>query len=479
MTAYLSSGHPRRQPSSTARVLGRQRAGDRALLAPIARIGTATPVAAAVGVRTSRVRSGLPSLVWALAACHFMSRIGGAGLSFLVLYLTQERQLTPATAGAVAAAVGAGTVGSLLLGGWLSDRIGRRHTMLVGFLGTALALVALGSADTMPAIWTAAVGVGLASELFRPAGSATVADLLGPGDRIRAYGLLFWAANLGFSVSTVTAGILASHGYRVLFWLNAAASAVAALIVWRRVPETLPPTPRAKGRALLPVVLRDRVMTTMTLIFVVHFSLFLQVFSTLPLVMTADGLGPATYGAVLALNGIVIVAAQPVAVRLLAGHDRSTVLGVSMLLVGLGVGLGAVVHSTTGYAGSVLIWTLGEIGVAVMFGATFADLAPPDLRGRYMGVAAITWSLGGVLGPLLGSALLEHAGRTALWVACAATGVALLPFSTRSLPHCADEPRCRVSKVRWSEATGLAWRNRHTCLQPMPPLPRRTTRWRH
>jgi MFS family permease len=93
--------------------------------------------------------------------------------------------------------------------------------------------------------------------------------------------------------------------------------------------------------------------------------------------------------------------------------------------VGVGGGLGAVVHSGASHAGSILVWTLGEIGIAVMFGATFADLAPADLRGRYMGVASTTWSLGGVLGPLLGTALLDHAGRTALWAACSATGLAL------------------------------------------------------
>ncbi len=49
--------------------------------------------------------------------------------------------------------------------------------------------------------------------------------------------------------------------------------------------------------------------------------------------MTADGHSSATYGAVLALNGIVLVVVQPLAVRLLAGRDRATVLALSMLLV--------------------------------------------------------------------------------------------------------------------------------------------------
>jgi MFS family permease len=181
----------------------------------------------------------------------------------------------------------------------------------------------------------------------------------------------------------------------------------------------------ATRRALLPVLLRDPVMLAMAAIHVVYFTTFLQAFSTLPLVMAGDGYGPGTFGAVLALNGIVIVVAQPIAVRLLDGRDTASVLAVSMLLVGIGGGLGAVVPSTVGHAASVLVWTLGQIGVSVLFGATFAGLAPADLRGRYMGVASATWSVGAVLGPVLGTALLEHAGRTALWAACSATGFAL------------------------------------------------------
>jgi MFS family permease len=381
-----------------------------------------------------RVRLGLPNVVWALAACHFVSRAGGFGQTFLVLYLTQGRGLSPLTAGAVAAAVGLGSVGSLLLSGWLSDRFGRRHTMLAGFLGTAIALVGLGTARSLPAIWAAAVGVGLASDLFRPAGSATVADLPRPHERLRAFGLLFWAANLGFSVSAVTAGVLVHHGYGLLFWLSGAASIVAALVVWRHVPETRPPIAKVSRRRVLPVLVRDHLMFAMALVFVLYFLLFAQAFSALPLVMTADGLSPGTYGAVLAVNGVAILAAQPLAVRLLASRDRCAVLAVSMLLVGLGLGLGTVVHSPAGYLGSVLVWTAGEIGIAVMFGAVFADLAPADLRGGYMGLAATTWGVGNMLGPLLGTALLDRAGPTALWLVCAATGVALFAVQQAIAP---------------------------------------------
>jgi len=382
---------------------------------------TITPAPAAA-------RPGLPKLVWALAATHFVGRAGGVVRSFLVLYLTQAQHLSPATAGSVVAAVGLGDIGSQVLGGWLGDRIGRRTTMLAGFVGAAAALAALGSADTLPGIWAAAAGVGLTLELFRPAGSAAVADL--PAEqRIRAFGMLYWAANLGFSVATVTAGVLAKYGYGLLFWINVLASLAAALIVWFQVPETRPAGSVRTRRALLPVVLRDRLMLALLALHTGYFTLFLQTFTTLPLLMAAGGLGPAAYGGILALNGIAVVALQPWAVRLLAGRNGATVSAVSMLLVGLGAGLGAVSHGAAGFAGSVLIWTLGQIGIAVRFGDTFADLAPAELRGGYLGLASTTWSVGAVLGPVAGTALLDLAGATVLGVACAAGGIAL--FATQ------------------------------------------------
>jgi MFS family permease len=83
-------------------------------------------------------------------------------------------------------------------------------------------------------------------------------------------------------------------------------------------------------------------------------------------------------------------------------------------------------QSTAGFAAAVVTLSLGQIGMAVQFGATFADLAPSDLRGRYMGVASSTWSLGVTLGPIAGTALLEHTGR--IWLGATALATGLLLF---------------------------------------------------
>ncbi|MEU4605849.1 MFS transporter [Kribbella sp. NPDC023972] len=368
----------------------------------------------------------LPRAFWALWVCQLVNRLGSFVQPFLVLYLTQDRQISAGTAGAVAAAVGAGSVASQLVGGWLADRIGRRFTMLMCFFGTAAALILLGSARSMVMIWVAAFVVGLLGDLFRPAVQATVADLLQPGERVRAYGLLFWAINLGFSVSTVSAGVLASIGYGLLFWLNAGTSVIAGLVIWAMVPESRPALDDGSlRRPLLPVALRDTVFLLMILLQIGYATIYFQGYSTLPLAMADDGLPSSTYGLVIALNGVVIVLVQPFLGKRLAKFDRPKLLAASMLVVGLGFGVGAVVHDWWGYGLSVVVWTIGEIGFAAVIGAVFADLAPVDLRGGYMGMSGMAFGIGTVIGPLAGTNALEYFGPTITWLGCALLGVLL------------------------------------------------------
>jgi MFS family permease len=368
----------------------------------------------------------LPRAFWALWVCQLVNRLGSFVQPFLVLYLTQDRQLSVGTAGAVAAAVGAGSVVSQLVGGWLADRVGRRFTMLMCFFGTGAALVLLGSVRSMVMIWVAAFVVGLLGDLFRPAVQATVADLLQPAERVRAYGLLFWAINLGFSVSTVSAGVLASSGYGLLFWLNAGTSVIAGLVIWTMVPESRPALDEGTSRRpLLPVALRDTVFLLMILVEIGYATIYFQGYSTLPLAMADDGLPSSTYGLVIALNGVVIVLVQPFLGKRLAAFDRPKLLAASMLVVGLGFGLGAVVHDWWGYGLSVVVWTIGEIGFAAVVGAVFADLAPVDLRGGYMGLSGMAFGIGTVIGPLAGTNALESFGPTATWLGCALLGVVI------------------------------------------------------
>jgi MFS family permease len=360
---------------------------------------------------------GLPRAFWALWAGSFVNRLGTMVEPFLAFYLTGVRGLSLAATGAVLALFGLGSVVSQMLGGMLADRIGRRATLTGGMLATAAAMLALGYVTTTPVVIAVVFVLGVTIDMYRPASQALVADLVPPADRPRAYGLLFWAINLGFAVAMVLGGTLSRAGFSWLFWVDAATCAVYAVLIWRAVPETrVRRADREPGG--FADVLRDRVAVASVLIVFGYAFVYLQSYSTLPLAMRHAGLPPQAYGLAMAVNGIGIVIIQPVIVGWLQRRDASRVLAAGMGIVGLGFGLTALASSTPAFAATVLVWTAGEVLFAAVSMAIVADLAPPHLRGRYGGLYGTAFSVAALLGPLGGSWLLEH-GTWLPWLTCA------------------------------------------------------------
>ncbi|MFF2809829.1 MDR family MFS transporter [Streptomyces sp. NPDC058000] len=366
-----------------------------------------------------RVRAGgLPGAFWVLWGGSLVNRLGAMVNPFLSLYLTGARHVPVATAGVVLAVGGAGAVISQPLGGYLADRFGRRAALTGGMLANGATLLTLGHARSLPVLVAACFVLGITLDLFRPAAQALVADAVPAADRTRAYGLLLWAINLGFSIAMVLGGYLAAHGFGLLFWLDAGACAVFGLLVWLAVPETRPAA-RDRSAGGFRTVLRDRVMVAFAGIIVVYAVVFQQAFATLPLAMRAAGMSSGAYGTVMAVNGIVVIAAQPLIGHRLDGRDKSRVLAFGFTVAAAGNALAATAGSATGYGLAVAVATLGEILVFAITAAVVADLAPPALRGRYNGLIGMAWGTGFLIAPVVGTRLLVI-GPSALWLSCAA-----------------------------------------------------------
>lgn len=383
------------------------------------------PPTVASGVRPGRwaaATGGLPRVFWYLWAGSLVNRLGAAVGPFLALYLRDERGASTAEAGLVLTAFGLGSAIAQPVGGVLADRVGRRPTMILGLTSSAALLLVVGAVPTLPALVVAVLGYGLCVDLVRPGVSAAVADVVSDADRARAYALNFWAINLGFSVAVPLGGLLAERGYWWLFGLDAASALAFAVVVVLRVPETRPAREPDQVPGSLRQVLADRVLVALVVCVVVQASVYLQAFTTLPLVIEGDGLGASGYGLVLGLNGLLIVAMQPFLLATLARRDRSRLLLVSGLVQGGGIALHGLADGLVAHMGAVLVWTIGETLQAGLLSGLVAGLAPPQLRGRYLGVFGSAFGLAAFLGPLLGTQTLEHLGEGALWGGCAAVG---------------------------------------------------------
>ncbi|MFD9428028.1 MULTISPECIES: MFS transporter [unclassified Streptomyces] len=390
--------------------------------------------------------SGLPREFWWLWVSTLVNRLGAFVATFMALYLTLDRGYSASYAGLVAALHGLGGVVSSLGAGVMTDRLGRRPTMLIAQTSTAVSVAVLGFMEHPFAIAGVAFLVGMASNASRPAVQAMMADIVRPEDRVRAFSLNYWAINLGFAVSSAGAGFIAEYSYLAGFVGEAAMTLFCAVVVFLKVPESRPERapatsggkPGTDDGVRLGTVLRDgRFMGVVGLSFLVSL-IFQQGYVGLPVAMGTDGLSSSDFGTAIAVNGVLIVVLQIPVTRFIEHRDPRRLLIISSLLAGYGFGLTAFAGSVAVYALTVCVWTLAEIVNAPIQTGLVVQLSPAQGRGRYQGMYTMSWSVAALIAPLMSGIVIDHYGAAWLWGTCAVLGtVAALGYwlLMRNLPQ--------------------------------------------
>ncbi|MEU0281554.1 MFS transporter [Streptomyces sp. NPDC006195] len=390
--------------------------------------------------------SGLPREFWWLWTSTLVNRLGAFVATFMALYLTLDRGYSASYAGLVASLHGLGGVISSLVAGVMTDRFGRRPTLLIAQSSTAASVALLGFMREPAAIAAVAFLVGMASNASRPAVQAMMADIVKPEDRVRAFSLNYWAINLGFAISSAGAGFVAQYSYLAGFLGEAAMTLACAVLVFLKLPESRPErgpagaparatagknagTGAGTGTGAAPeasigmgTVLRDgRFMSVVSLSFVVAL-IFQQGFVGLPVAMGADGFTSADYGFAIAVNGVLIVVMQIPVTRFIQHRDPRRLLIVSSVLAGYGFGLTAFAGSIAVYALTVCVWSLAEIVNAPTQTGLVVRLSPVHGRGRYQGMYTMSWSVAALVAPLMSGLVIDRFGAAWLWGACAVLG---------------------------------------------------------
>jgi MFS family permease len=370
--------------------------------------------------------SGLPREFWWLWTSTLVNRLGAFVATFMALYLTLDRGYSASYAGLVASLHGLGGVVSSLGAGVMADRLGRRPTLLIAQLSTAVSVALLGFMHHPVAIAAVAFLVGMASNASRPAVQAMMADIVRPEDRVRAFSLNYWAINLGFAVSSMAAGFIAEFSYLAGFLIEAGMTMVCAIVVFLKLPESRPvqAVKETKDDVGLGTVLRDRrFMSVVGLSFLVAL-VFQQGSVGLPVAMGRAGFTPADYGMAVAVNGVLIVALQIPVTRFIEHRDPKRLLVISSLLAGYGFGLTAFAGSVGVFALTVCVWTLAEIVNAPTQTGLVVRLSPLHGRGRYQGMYTLSWSLAALVAPLMSGVVIDRFGAEWLWGLCAVVGTA-------------------------------------------------------
>ncbi|MEU0942369.1 MFS transporter [Streptomyces canus] len=369
----------------------------------------------------------LPRAVRLLIVARAVNRLGAFSMSFLTALLTTGFGASAALAGGVSAAFGLATIPSRLAGGRLADRIGRRRTIVAGLTGCAVAQLGLAAAGSLAAVICCAVVLGLVFELYEPPSQAMIADVVAPGEQVRAYGLL----NAALAAAGMGAGVLAAGlgrwDLRWLFVADALTCLLCALTVHLVLPaDRRAPPPAATEQLTAVTPWRDRALLFLLATGTLFAVIYLQIMITLPLALDQQGQQPADAGLLFTVSALTICAGQPFMRRSRLDALSATAAFVAgYLLLAAGLSGYALAHDLTGYLSATVVWSAGDALLVGRVYTVVAGLAPAGAKGRYLAVYGTSWGIAGIAAPVVGTQLLEHAGPAGLWSAMALASLLL------------------------------------------------------
>ncbi|MEV5570881.1 MFS transporter [Spirillospora sp. NPDC052269] len=369
-----------------------------------------------------------PVPVRAVIAGLLVNRLGTFVQVFLVLYLT-HRGFSTTEAGIGLGVYGAGTVLGLLAGGGLTDRVGSRRTIVLSMAGSAVLTLAVLYAPQFWAILAALALLGAFAQVYRPASANLLAEMVPDERQVMVFAMLRLAQNVGATAAPLFGSLLLAASYSLLFWGEAIAALVYAVIAYMTLPGGRSGAAASEPDVVAEApsggykdVLADGRYLLFLLAFLLNSLIYVQYLAVLPLSVKAAGHPTVVYGALVALNGFIVIACElPLTKKTQGWPARAVgVAGLALLAGGLALywvplGVAALVLAT-------VVWSLGEIvGGPTMF-AYPAKAAPDGLRGRYLGSAHAMFGLGSALGPVLGVELWHAVGRP-VWLFCGAIGL--------------------------------------------------------
>lgn len=363
--------------------------------------------------RLQELYRDFPRPFWTLTGVTLIDQVGGALLyPFFALYFTSRFEVGMTQVGFLFALYAVSSFAGQLIGGALSDRIGRRTLLIFSLVTTSTSSLLMGIVESVTLFYALAIFVGVFVESGQPARQAIVADLLPEDKRAEGYAII----RVAFNLATAIGGFVASRSYLALFVADAVISLIAAFIVWRLMPETKPELVEGEADESFASsfggygkVLRDRLFVLFLLAGMLVGLVGMNLFTTLGVYLRDNFDVPTQgYGLLLAMNALLVVVFQiPVGHRA-ERYPPMIVMAIGSALYGIGFGMFAFVSTVALFAAAMFVLTVGEMMIVPVSQAVVARFAPEAMRGRYMAIYGMSWSLPIAVGPLLAGLVMDN-----------------------------------------------------------------------
>ncbi|MEQ1633013.1 MAG: MFS transporter [Planctomycetota bacterium] len=376
---------------------------------------------------------GLPAVTWLICVAAFVNRAGAMVLPFLSLYLLRRFGLDVQQAGFLVSLYGIGSVLGNLVGGKLTDVLGPVRVQLVTLTAAALWMWTMTQFTTLWLLGPGIFVLGLLNDSFRPGNMSAILASVPPHLGPLALTLNRVFVNAGWAIGPTIGGHLAKLDYDWLFVADGATCALAALVLWWKVPIDLGDAHQLEHRKSVAAAKdagvtiqsdrspwHDGKFLLLLLANVITLLAFMQYFSTESRYLEATfACDEEDIGNLLAINPLLIVLLEMPLVRSLRGRAPLPFVAFGTFLIGLAFLLLVPAHwAMPGVIAQMVLLTVGEMFSFSPLGGFVGDRASSGRRGQYLGLHGAAFSFAFVLAPTLGGMTYKHLGADALWYGC-------------------------------------------------------------
>jgi MFS family permease len=354
---------------------------------------------------------------------------------FLLVYVS-ERLNAPLTA--IASLLTLNSALGLLssfLGGPLIDKLGRKWIMVASLMANGAAYLFMGNASTLPQFAVLMAIMGAVNPLYRVGADAMMADLLPQEKRVDGYALLRLSNNLGVSIGPAIGGFIAGSSYSLAFYCAALGMSIYSLLLAIFAYETLPSRqsgylPPLKAETVkqeklggYTTILKDSPFISFILTFTLVSICATLIWVLLPVYATQTfKVSKQLYGFIPTTNAIMVVSLQLFITRITKRYPTLPVVAVGAFFYTVAVGGIALMNGFVGFWICMVVMTIGELIIVPTSSTYIANLAPVDMRGRYMSFYTLTWGVAAGIGPIFGGFLNDILGPKAIWLGGAVAG---------------------------------------------------------
>ena len=367
-----------------------------------------------------------PRQFWILVFGSFIDRLGGALLfPFFSLYITRKFNVGMTEVGVIFGIFALTGLVSSVLGGALTDRIGRKGIIIFGLLMSAVSALLMGLMERFELFLVVVAAVGLLADVGGPAQQAMVADLLPENKRAQGYGILRVVFNLAVVIGPMIGGLLAARSFLLLFIVDTVTSLITALIIYAAVKETKKPRDESAPQESLGQtfkgyfrVLRDSAFTWFLLASMLSVIVYMQMNTTLAVYLRdVHGTTEQMFGYILSLNAAMVVLFQFPITRWISKYRPLLVMVAGTLFYAVGFSMYGYVAIYPLFLLAMVIITIGEMLVTPVSQSIVAGLAPEEMRGRYMATYGFSWVIPTAVGPLLAGLVMDNFDPRWVWYA--------------------------------------------------------------